>query len=169
MGLAQRVSGVTGTGSIVVINSDITGGVWTDNNTLNINDVVFFDNQVAGKVFAVGNVVVGSVSGASGRVLSIIDDGDSTGKLVLANRSGGAFNDAAPDLLQVKSVTIAEVENTTAILAASVINIPNGVRTEQRIAQGGIYASTESLNIVRSSNALYTFLQDTFDELGHTI
>lgn len=162
-GYAQRVYGATATGSIRVVNSDTTGGAWTNNNTLRILDCLYYDNLVAGKVFSVGDVVVGSISSATGRVLAIIDDGDSTGKLILANKSG-TWNDT--DELNVGGVKIAEVENTTnKYLDAATINIPDGVRDEQLDDQGGVYPSG-SLNIVRSSNALYTYLQDTFDELG---
>lgn len=61
---------------------------------------------------------------------------------------------------------MAEVESTTDVLAAAVLNLPNGVRTEQRDDQGGIYGTADSLNIRRSANAFFSFIQDTFDELG---
>lgn len=165
IGAAQKVIGSSVIGSIRIVNSDETGGVWTDGNSIDIEQVVNFDAQVAGEVFSVGDVVVGSVSGATGRVLAVIDDGDSTGRLILADETG-TWNFATPDLIQVGGTTIAECENGTFTLAAATINIPDGDRLEQRTSQGGIYPSTVSLNIVRSANALYTYLQDTFDELG---
>lgn len=162
VGFAQRVYGALTTGSARIVNYDSTGGVWTDNNSLQLEDVVFYDAQVAGQVFSVGDVIVGATSGESGRVLSIIDDGDSTGKLVLASKTG-AFT--LSEDIEVGGVKIAEVESTTDVLAAATLNIPFGIRTEQRATQGGIYDGSDSLNIVRSANALYSFLQDTFDEL----
>lgn len=158
-------------GSLRLVDYDSTGGVYTDNNSLEIQQVVNYDNQVGGQVFSVDDVVVGSVSGATGRVLAVIDDGDSTGRIILADESG-TWNDVAPDLIQLDGVTIAEVENTTFTLAAATINIPDGIRTEQYAAgvgggwdQGGIFDAGDSLNLVRKSNSLYTLSQDTFDEL----
>lgn len=166
-GYAQKVVGSTSIGSVRVVDSDTTGGSWTNDNTLRILDCVYYDALVAGKVFSAGDVIRGSVSGATGRVLSVIDDGDSTGKLILANFSG-TWNDT--DDIQVKQaddtwVKYAEVENgTNKYLDAAVLNLPGGVRDIQREDQGGIYAA--SLNIVRSANALYSYAQDLFDELG---
>lgn len=165
VGFAQQVYGVTATGSIRVVDSDSTVNDWSDNVSLEIRQVVFYDNQVAGKVFSVGDVVVGSVSGFTGRVLSVIVDTSTTGKIILADQTG-TQDAATPDLIQVSGITIAEVANTTSLLAAATLNLPSGIRKEQRVSQGGIYAATASLNIVRSFNALYTYLQDTFDELG---
>jgi len=166
-GFAQEVIGVTGTGSIRVVNYDSTGGAFTDNNTLNIEDVVFYNNQVAGEVFSVGDVVVIDPLGdaVTGRILSVIDDGDSTGKLILADYSGGTIT--ATDDIEVGGTKIAEIENTTVVLAAATINLPTGqgIITTQEADQGGLLDTGESLNIVRSFNALYTYLQDTFDEL----
>ena len=158
-------------GSLRLVDYNSTGGVYTDDNTLVIQQVVNYDAQVAGQVFSVDDVVVGSVSGATGRVLAVIDDGDSTGRIILADESG-TWDAATPDLMQVDGITIAEVENTTFTLSAATINIPDGIRTEQlaagvggSVSQGGIYAEGDSLNIVRKSNSIYTLSQDTFDEL----
>ncbi len=164
-GTAQQVLGDTSEGTYRLIDYDSTGGAFTDNNSLQFEDVVNYDNQVAGQVFNVGDVVVGSVSGATGRVLAVIDDGDSTGRLILGNESG-TWNAAAPDLIQVGGTTIAEVENTTFTLAIGTINLPNGIRTEQLSEYGGILERTESLNIIRDVSQLYSYAQDTFDELG---
>ena len=166
-GYAQQVLGSITIGSVRVVDSDTTGGAWTNNNTLRILDCVYYDSLVGGKVFSVGDIVKGHSSLATGRVLAVIDDGDSTGKLILAGQSG-TFVDA--DNLQVKQsddtyVTYAGVEDTTnKYLDAATINTPGGVRNTQRADQGGIYAA--SLNIVRSANALYSYAQDLFDELG---
>jgi hypothetical protein len=164
-------------GSLRLVDYDSTGGVYTDNNSLVIQQVVNYDAQVAGQVFSVGNIVVGATSGATGRVLAVIDDGDSTGRIILADESG-TWDAVTPDNIEVGGVKVAEVENTTFTLTAATINIPNGIRVEQRsasvaggVAQGGIYASAgvspaNSLNIVRKFNSLYTLSQDTFDELA---
>lgn len=162
-GFAQRVYGALTTGSIRVVDYNSTGGVWGDNNSLQLEDVVFYNAQVAGQVFSVGDVVTGGTSGEEGRILAVIDDGDSTGKLVLAGKTG-TFT-LAEDL-NVGATKVAEVENSTTVLAAATLNLPSGIRTSQRASQGGIYDPADSLNIVRSANALYTYLQDTFDELG---
>lgn len=158
-------------GSLRIVDYDSTGGVYTDDNSLVLQQVVNYDNQVGGQVFSVDDVVVGTVSGATGRVLAVVDDGDSTGRIILADESG-TWDAATPDLIQVDGVTIAEVENTTFTLTAATLNLPDGIRTEQfaagvggSVAQGGIFAEGDSLNIVRKSNSLYTLSQDTFDEL----
>ncbi len=165
-GNAQRVYGATATGSIRLVNSNTTAGAWADDHVLQIEDVVFYKALVSGKVFEVGNVIHGLTSGKEGRVLAVINDGDSTGKLILADKTGTFTN---LEDIQVKESGVwtkyGEVENLTAVLAAATLNLPGGVRSVQRSDQGGIYPNA-SLNIVRSSNALYTYIQDTFDELG---
>ena len=158
-------------GSLRIVDYDSTGGAYTNDNALVLQQVVNYDNQVGGQVFSVDDVVVGTVSGATGRVLAVVDDGDSTGRIILADESG-TWDEATPDLIQVAGVTVAEVENATFTLTAATLNLPDGIRTEQfaagvggGVAQGGIYAEGDSLNIVRKSNSLYTLSQDTFDEL----
>lgn len=168
VGYAQQVLGSTAIGSIRVVDSDTTGGSWTNNNTINIRDVVFYDNLVAGKVFSVGDVIKavnGTAPSVVGRVIAVIDDGDNTGKLILANFAGTRSADNEIHVLQSDDtyVKYAEFENTTAILAAATIN--GSARSLQRADQGGIFPST-SLNIIRSSNALYSYAQDLFDELA---
>jgi len=172
-GLVERQYGPAdgSVGSLQIVDYDSTGGVYADTNSLVIQQVVNYDNQVAGQVFSVGDVVVGTVSAATGRVIAVVDDGDSTGRIILADESG-VWNSAAPDLIQLDGVTIAEVENATITLAAATLNLPDGIRTEQfakavggSVAQGGIYAAAEGLNIVRKLNSWYTLSQDTFDEL----
>ena len=167
-GYAQKVLGSTILGSVRVIDSDTTGGAWTNDQSLRILDCLYYDSLVPGKVFSEGNIVKGSSSNASGRVLLVIDDGDNTGKLILAGLSG-SFVDA--DNITVKQSddsydTYGGVENgTNRYLDAATINIPGGVRDEQREDQGGIYAAG-SLNIIRSANALYSYAQDLYDELS---
>lgn len=170
-GYAQRVYGALVNGSVRVVDSDTTGGAWTNGNALRILDVVFYDSLVTGKVFSEGDVIrglAGATVTASGRVLSVIDDGDNTGKLILANFSGtfGGTDDIAVRQVDDSYEKFAEVEAATdTFLNAANLNLPFGVRTSQRIDQGGIYAPG-SLNVVRSSNALYSYAMDLFDELS---
>lgn len=164
VGYAQQVIGSTAIGSIRVIDSDTTGGAWTNNNTLNIRDVVFYDTLVAGKVFSVGDVIKavnGTTPSVVGRVIAVIDDGDNTGKLILANFAGTRFADNEIHVLQPDDtyVKYADFENTTAILAAATIN--GSSRTLQRADQGGIFP-TVSLNGIRSSNALYSYAAELY-------
>jgi hypothetical protein len=174
-GLVEQQYGTAAVGSLRIVDYDYSGGVFADGNTLRCTQVVNYDNQVAGKVFSVGDVVeeynaAGDTKlDAEGRVLAVIDDGDSTGRLILADQTGTW--DASSTVF-VDGVKIAEVENTTYTLNCATLNLPEGVRTEQRptsagggVAQGGIYPGAHSLNIVRKLNALYTLSQDTFDEL----
>jgi len=162
--LVEQVYGVTATGSLRLVDYDSTGGVFTDNNALRVDQVIAYNNQVAGQVFTVGDVVVGGTSGATGRVLS-----DTGTELILADESGTW---SSTEDLNVGGTKIAEANGTNTTLNVATINIPNGIRTEQRptsvgggVDQGGIYDSADSLNIVRKFNSLYTFAQDTFDEL----
>lgn len=170
-GYAQRVHGDVATGSIRIIDSDTTGGAWTNNETLNILDVVFYDTLIAGKVFSVGDVIQaqdGTSPDVVGRVLAVIVDSSTTGKIILANFSGTRSADNNIYVLQDDDtyVQYASFANTTALVAAATLNLPGGVRDEQRGSdQGGINLAG-SLNIVRSANAFYTFAQDTIDELA---
>lgn len=163
-GLVEQVYGVTATGSLRLVDYDSTGGVFTDDNNLRVDQVIGYNNQVPGEVFSVGDVVVGLTSGATGRVLA-----DTGTQLILADESGTW---TTTEDLQVGGTTIADANGTNDTLVVSVINIPDGLRTEQRAnsvgggsAQGGIYDAGDSLNIVRKFNSLYTLSQDTFDEL----
>ena len=169
-GYAQRVFGSTAIGSIRVIDSDTTGGAWTNNNALRILDVEYYDTLVAGRVFSAGDVIRGGTTGYQARVLAVIDDGDSTGKIILAGNTGAAWDDDEDiDVLQPDDsyLTYANVEATQdSFLTAATLNLPAGTRKEQRVDQGGIFAGTDSLNLVRSSNAFYSLAQDLFDELS---
>ncbi len=151
------------TGSLRLVDYNSTGA-FTDNNTLRCDQVIAYDGQVAGEVFSVGDVVVGATSGATGRVLF-----DTGTELILADESGTWTNN---ENLQVGGVTIALANGTNTTLNVATIDIPEGIRTEQRpnavggsVGQGGIFASGDSLNIVRKFNSFYTYSQDTFDEL----
>lgn len=170
IGIAQEVIGALLTGSIRVINSDTTGGSWTNNNGIDIEDVVFYNAQVAGEVFSPGDLVEGQTSGERFRVLAVIDDGDSTGKIISSDKTGVLTLNEDLNLLLpgfVLGNKVAQVETVvTTTLAAATLNLPNGVRTEQRDDQGGIYGRTASLNIVREWNEFYSYAMDTFDELS---
>jgi hypothetical protein len=167
-GYAQRVYGNTLIGSVRVVDSDTTGGSWTNNEALRILDCEYYDTLVAGKVFSVGDIIRGGTSGYEARVLAVIDDGDSTGKLILAGNTGTPWTDTED--IEVRQaddtyVTYANVESgQNSYLDAATLNLPSGVRNEQRADQGGIYAPGSVL-IVRSVNAFYTYLVDFFDEL----
>ncbi|MHC4321742.1 MAG: hypothetical protein ACYST3_05645, partial [Planctomycetota bacterium] len=170
-GIAAAVVGDTTTGSIRILNSQ---GVWTNDIALDLELVVNWDIPTSGQVFQVGDVVTGLTSGATARVLAVIDDGDSTGAIITAD-SSGTWDAVTPDLIQVTrrgglpvtAFTVAEVENTTHTRSAATLNLPGGVLDFQRADQGGIYPSTEgSINIVRSSNEWYTFMASEFDDLA---
>jgi hypothetical protein len=175
LGLVEQQFGTSVVGSLRIVDYDYSGGVFTDDNNLRCTQVVNYDTQVAGEVFSVGDVVeeynaAGDTKlDAEGRVIAVIDDGDSTGRLILADQTGTWD---ATSTIFVAGTKIAEVENTTYTLNCAVLNLPEGIRTEQRptsagggVAQGGIYPGSHSLNIVRKLNSLYTLSQDTFDEL----
>lgn len=164
IGLVEQVYGVTATGSVRIVNYDSTGGAWTDTNVLRADQVIAYNNQVGGQVFSVGDVVLGVTSLATGRVL--LDTGTA---LILADESGTWLT---MEDLEVSGTKIAEADGTNTTLNLALLNLPDGVRTEQRptsagggVGQGGIYLGTDSLNIVRKLNSLYTLSQDTFDEL----
>lgn len=165
-GFAQEVLGQIAAGSIRLVDSNTTGGAWTDGNGIDLEDVIFYDTLQTGKVFKVGDIVEGGTSGEQARVLAVIDDGDDSGKLITAGKTGVFTNG---EDLDVASIKIAQVENTTTILdTGTLLNLPGGVRSLQRASQGGLYDSSRaSLNIVRSSNAFYTHVWDTFDELDY--
>ncbi len=164
--LVEQVFGVLLTGSLRLVDYDstVSFGAFTDNNSLEVDQVIGYNNQVGGQVFSVGDVVVGGTNGATGRVLA-----DTGTQLILADESGTWLTS---EDLNVSGTKIAEANGSNVTLAVATINIPLGIRTEQRSnsvgggsAQGGIYAAATSLNIVRKLNSWYTLSQDTFDEL----
>lgn len=175
----QQKEGVTANGSLRLIDYNSTGGVFADGNGIDIEDVVFYDTQVAGEVFQIGDQIEGVTSGERFRVLAIIDDGDSSGKLITAGKTGTLTNGENLRRIlpgDIDGATIADVENLTTILAAATINLPNGIRREQRsdgdpldpgpMDQGGIHGRADTLNIVRSSNAFLSYIKGTFAELA---
>lgn len=163
-GLVEQVYQTAGAavGSLRVVDWD-SANAWGDGNVLRLDQALIYQNQVVGQVFSVGDVVVGGTSGATGRV--ILDTGTT---LVFADESGTW---TTTEDLNVGGVKVAEANGTNTTL--NVANVEGATRLEQRpdsvaggVSQGGIYAATESLNIVRKSNSLYTYAQDTFDELA---
>lgn len=169
-GYAQAIYGGTVTGSVRVVDSDTTGGAWTDDEALRILDVEHYDTLVAGKVFSAGDVIRGATSLFEARVLAVIVDSGTTGRLILGGATGTPFTDTEDiDVLQADDtyVTYANVETgqnsyeDVAVIKLDVVS----VKDEQRADQGGIYAAG-SLLIVRSHNAFYSLNMDNFDELG---
>lgn len=167
VGKVQRLYGDTTTGSIYVINSDTTGGAWTDNNTINIEDVVQYDTLVSGKVWAIGDVLRGATSLVEGRVIGIIIDTSTTGKLILAGDPGTFTNLENLDRLLADDTyeNVAAVANLTSVLAAATLNIPAATPLidTQRASEGGIYGSG-SLNIVRDSVETYSYVKGEMDD-----
>lgn len=154
-GFIQKPTGVTATGSIRIVDST---GTWADNNTIFVANKLPYDNLQAGKVFKVGDIVTGGTSGAIGKVL--VDTGT---KLTLQNQTGTFVNN---EQIQVDGVYYADVNAPAASDFAEQHALVNGTPIKELLAvDGGIYNGT-SLNAVRDCNALYTYLQDTFDELG---
>lgn len=170
-GYAQSVYGSEVTGSVRVVDSDTTGGAWTNNEALRILDCVYYDALVAGKVFSAGDVIKavnGTTPNAVGRVLAVIDDLDNSGKLILANFAGTWQDDNEIHVKQADDSydKYGEVENTTnKYLDAATLNLPDGARDVQRSDQGGIFPSG-SLLIKRSMNAWYTYMQELYVALS---
>ena len=163
-GLVEQVYQIAGSavGSIRVVDWD-SANAWGDNNVLRLDQALGYNNQVAGQVFTVGDVVLGVTSGATGRV--ILDTGT---VLVFADETGTW---TTTEDLNVGGVKIADANGTNTVLNVGAVN--QAARTEQRptsaaggVGQGGVYAAADGLNIVRKSNSFYTFAQDTFDELA---
>ena len=157
-----------------MVDSNTTGGAWTDDNGIDIEDVVFWNAQVGGEVFQVGSLYEGQTSGFRFSVLAVLDDGDNTGALITARKNGTLTLNEDIHLISPGDILgnkIAQLESTTTVLAAATLNLPGGVRTEQRSAggvnQGGIFGPTVSLNIRRSSNAFFSLIKgDTFPLLA---
>ena len=154
-GFIQKVYGVTATGSIRLV--DVTGD-WANDDPIYVSNKLPYDNVQSGKSFKIGDVVTGNSSAATGKIL--VDTGT---KLILQNQSGTFTND---EQIHVDGVWIALVNAPSASDFSEQHALANGDDIkEQLAADGGIYNAT-SLNVVRDCNALYTYLQDTFDELG---
>jgi len=158
-------SGSTGTLTVRCVNP-----AWVCNDNIFLRHVVFFDALVAGQVFSAGDVITGATCCGTARVLQVVCDGDCTGKLITAgvNNACGALTENAfmcAENITVGGVVIAEVENATFVLD-SFTDVLGAPRLLQRSCQGGLYDVAVGINTVRNANALYTHLQDTFDEVG---
>lgn len=166
-GQVQNVVGVVATGSVRIV--DVTGGTFTNNNGLDLQDNIYYDGQQSGQKFRVGDQVVGGTSGATGKIIALTETVPGTsGDFTLLNLTDGPFTN--DEQLQVGGVYIADCEagaGDPAAFIKKVADINGSEFTEQLASQGGIYNSAAgSLNGVRDLNSLYTYLQDTFDELG---
>ncbi len=165
-GLVEQTYGVQSTGSLRLV--DVTG-TWLNNDTIYVADKVFYDNRQTGQSFKLNDSVVGGTgSTASAAVGKIIDVaiGGATGTLTLLNQ-GGTFLDTEQVL--VNDIWIANIEATAGDHAN--FSEQHALQdlaevTTQLDEQGGLYADIDQINVVRDSNAFYTYLQDTFDELG---
>ncbi len=168
-GVAQAIYGDITTGSVRIVDSDTSSGAWTDGNTIDIQEVIFYDTLVSGKVFAAGDVIKGTVNSYEARIIAVIDDGDDTGTLITAGNTGSPWTATTEDIQVLQSddtyVTYATVESATDELSVATVKLDVAVRDEQRADQGGIYAPG-SLNIVRSFNSFYSLNMDNFDELS---
>jgi hypothetical protein len=167
-GQVQNVVGVTATGSLRVVDIP-SGQSFGDGETIRLLDNIYYDGQIGGQKFRVNDTVLGDSSGATGKIIAINETVPGTsGDFTLLNLTGGPFTNN--ENISVGGTVIAVVEAAAGDQAAFVkdVAVVNGAEiTEQLSTQGGIYiAASNSLNGVRDLNSLYTFLQDTFDELG---
>jgi len=167
--IVQQVYGVTATGSLRLVDG---ATAWSNDDKILVRKIRY-QSLVAGQKFKVGDKIVikettstGSVT-ATGKII-VVDEGAL--KITLQNETGTITDN---DFIMVRTTSDTKVAlvdapatDTSFYDTAAVANIPNGEIKDQLAVQDGLYAATESLNIIRDSNALYTYLQDTFDELG---
>lgn len=166
--VVQTVYGVTATGSLRLVDCATT---WTDNEKIYVKKVPY-DNLQTGQTFKIGDKIVikttsvGSVQ-ATGKIIAVETITSLTGKITLQNETGTITDD---DVIYVRTTSDTKVAYVNGPSATTfrdyVADINGSAILNQLETQGGLYSSTISLNIVRDSNALYTYLQDTFDELG---
>lgn len=166
--LVQKVYGVTATGSLRVI--DTVGSAWANADSLYVQKVPY-DTLQTGQRFKVGDkigtrtVADGTVN-ATGKIIAVEVLTSTTGKLTLQNKTGTLLNN---DRIEVRTATDTWVALINAPAASDfqdlVATVSGAELVTQLASQGGIY-NGGSLNIIRDSNALYTFLQDTFDEVS---
>lgn len=153
----QKVYGVTSTGSLRLV--DVTG-TWADNDTIYVTDKLNYTNVQTGQKFKVGDKIVGASSGATGKVI-VVDT--TNGRLTLQGQTGTFTTSEHINVRTTSDTYVADVADTTFTYSHATQN--GAPIVTQLAAQGGIYNS-DSLNGVRDSNALYTLLQDQFDELS---
>ncbi len=174
-GIVQQKLGALATGSLRLTDTSLSPA-WTNDNNIDGEEVVFFNVQVAGEVFIENGEYEGQTSNVRFQVLpgGIIDDGDSTGKLWTLGTTGVlTLNEDIHRILpgDILGNKVAQVEQvSTTLPTVAVVNIPNGIRTEQvadaGVSQGGIFDAADSLNIRRNSNSFFSYLKDEFDELN---
>ena len=151
----QQAYGVTATGSLRLV--DVSGD-WDDADLIFVGDKLPYDTVVF--AFKIGDVVLGASSGTTGKILA-----DNGTILTLQNQTGSGFTNS--ELIEVGGTTFATVD---ADAGEGDFNTQHAVQNLEEIAEqlavdGGVYNGT-SINGIRDANALYTHLQDTFDELG---
>ena len=166
--LVQKVYGVTATGSLRII--DTTGTAWANNDSIYVQKVPY-DNLQTGQKFKVGDKIVtkatpGGAVVATGKVIVVETLTSTTGKLTLMNESGTLTDGHRIEVRTTSDTYVADINAPAASDFQDLVAAVNGSEFVNQLAtQGGIYDGS-SLNIIRDSNALYTYLQDTFDELG---
>ena len=166
--IVQKVYGVTATGSLRII--DTTGTAWASTNSIYVQKVPY-DNLQGGQKFKVGDKIVtkttpGGTVNATGKVIVVETLTSTTGKLTLMNQSGTLTNNDRIEVRTTSDTYVADIDAATAAAFQDLVAAVTGAEIVTQLAtQGGIYNGA-SLNIIRDSNALYTFLQDQFDELG---
>ena len=161
----EQIFGAVTTGSLRLV--DVTG-TWADDDPVFIADNIPYDNLQGGQKFRVGDIVVGGTSGATGKIINLEILTGTTGIVILLNRTG-TWQDS--EQMEVSGVFIADSNDVSVEFTAqhAIVNYGSTALVEirnQLVSQGGIYGQDVSLNGIRDANALYTFLQDTFDELG---
>lgn len=164
---ARTLDSVTATGSYIINDID---GVWADNNTMWIDQIVNYDNIQGTEAFAVGDVVRGTTSGAQGRVIAVTST-----RLILAEQKLRFEENEQLHRVAIDQSTtyVADVDFATGSLdtdeiSAVTVNHPNSQPcprvTQKQKLQGGIYA--DSINNVRHVRQLYNYIQDTWDEFN---
>jgi len=173
-GEVQQKLGITTTGSLRLIDTSISPA-WTNNSNIDGEEVVWFNAQVAGEVFLENGLYEGQASGERFRVVpsGVIDDGDSTGKVWTSGVTGVlTLNEDIHRILpgDILGNKVAQVEQvSTTLPAVAAVNTPDGIKTEQLadagVSQGGIFDPADGVNIRRNSNAVFSYVRDTMDEL----
>ena len=162
---ARTLDSVTATGSYLFNDNS---GIWAENNVVQIDQILNYDNLQAGESFSVGDVIKGTTSNAQGRVLAVTST-----RLILAEQTLRFEENEQIHRVAIDQTTtyVADADFATGTLGddeipAVTINMPNSAPvprvTQKQLLQGGIYA--DSLNNVRHVRQLYNFIQDTWDE-----
>src|SRR3990172_690925 len=165
--VVQRVYGVTLTGSLKLVDTDDT---WANNDEIYVLKIPY-DNLQSGVTFKIGDKLITRTSGgtnthATGKIITV--DTTNSKLTVQGLTAGQSLFDNDAIVIRTTSDTYAadiNAPNAASDFLDKVADVNGSPIVEQLLSQGGIY-NGGSLNIVRDSNALYTYLQDTFDELG---